>query len=280
MTWFDKLKDIIKIEIKELIKININTVNNPDPEVNHTLSADKKTLTINATKVEAEGKKKELFEALKEGVEQDDLLLIESKAECRIKDIRAKLKEGDIGTILKFYKDKIDENHWKALQASLYVRKVFEKREGSIDYLKKDLIKRFGDEGRIICNLCTSGYFDKDGYITQLYTEMSASSDFEPAKFGEEFKKIVTLSPFAEFVHKDMSEEELAGEINQKLSTYQKYGIRFLAIHGIGKQNVEKIRKIVDELEKQNPDLKPKIAQEENIIQVTIYFKIKIDIKK
>ena len=139
--------------------------------------------------------------------------------------------------------------------------------------MKKDLIKRFGDEGRIICNLCTSGYFDEGGYIKQLYGEMSASSDFEPAKFRGEFKKIVTLSPFAEFVYKDMSEEELAGEINQKLSTYQKYGIKFLAIHGIGKQNVEKIRKIVYELEEQNPDLKPKIAQEENIIQVTIYFK-------
>jgi len=61
MTWFDKLKDIIKIDIKDVINININIVNNPDPNVNHTLSADK--LTINATKVEADRKKKELFMA-------------------------------------------------------------------------------------------------------------------------------------------------------------------------------------------------------------------------
>ncbi len=69
-----------------------------------------------------------------------------------------------------------------------------------------------------------------------------------------------------------MTEEELSGKMLYKISTHKKYGIKFLAIHGIGKDNIAKIRNIIEELEMAMPDLKPKIAQDDNIMQVTIYF--------
>ncbi|MEK6921205.1 MAG: hypothetical protein AABX82_04940, partial [Nanoarchaeota archaeon] len=224
MTWFDKLKDFVKVEIKELIKININIINEPKTENVYTTSPDKKTVNINFAQINLQ-EKKEILKILKEGFDQDDILLIENKANYRIKDIRSKLKDGVIEEILNFYRGKIEEQHWRALRASLYVRKTFEGREGSVDQLKKDLVKRFGEEGKMISNLCTAGYFDKEGYISQLYKEIYASGNFEPSKFKEEFKKIVTLSPFAEFVYIDMTEEELCCQILYKISVHKKYGI-------------------------------------------------------
>ncbi len=67
----------------------------------------------------------------------------------------------------------------------------FDKLKDLVNIQIKDLTKKFGEEGKMISNLCTAGYFDPDGYISQLYKEMSGSPNFDLLKFKEEFRKIL-----------------------------------------------------------------------------------------
>ena len=68
-----------------------------------------------------------------------------------------------------------------------------------------------------------------------------------------------------------MSEGELSGEVNYKIQTHRRYGIKFLAIHGIGRNNIRKIHKIVQELEEET-DLRVMINQDRNVIIVKVLF--------
>ena len=66
-----------------------------------------------------------------------------------------------------------------------------------------------------------------------------------------------------------MESDELSGEIIHKIETHKKYGISFLAIHGLGKKNVKKILEIVHELEEEK-NLDIAINQQNYIIFVKI----------
>lgn len=269
MGWFDKLIDIIKLDLRgaNLFSPKIIIINRPDKEDKFLISEDKNKVSINYPLLDY--KEKELLkEGLKEGFEEKEVDLLEEKSGERVRDITQKIKCRRTQTILEFYKDKIPLLHWKALEASLYLRDVFE-QGGAVGELKKDIIRKFGDDGRNIANLCSAGYFEN--YIKRIYEEMSFIPDFTIEKFQDHFKTIVTISPFAIFVSKEMNEEELSGEIWYRLETYKRYGIEFLAIHGIGKNNIQKIRRIIQGIEDKK-NLNININQERNIIFVKIEF--------
>ena len=141
---------------------------------------------------------------------------------------------------------------------------------GNIKNLKLDIIKRFGDEGRNISSLCSAGYFE--GYIRQVYEEMSTTSSFTNEDFKRYFRTIVRISPFAIFVSEDKDKDELSGEILHKISVHKNYGVKFLAIHGIGYKNIQKIRKVVYDLH-QYFDSEPEYEEKSGIVLVKINFK-------
>jgi len=170
--------------------------------------------------------------------------------------------------ILAFYRDKIDPIHFKAMEASVYLREVFQEGK-DVTELKSDIIKKYGTQGKNITNMCSAGYFE--GYIREVYDEMSSDMDFKMNDFTKYFNVLVTTSPFAIFVHKEMGEDELSGLILHKIASHQKYGVSFLAIHGIGRTNVRKIKKIVVELDEKDEFTINK-QQNKNIILVKITF--------
>ena len=269
MRIFDKLKHIIKIDWRgfKFLSPNITIIQNTQNKDKIIVSKDENKILLNYPSLDEE-EKQLLIDSIKEGFENKESDLLEEKSEARVRDIKQKSELQSIKSVIEFYKDKISDEHWRALEASLYVREVF-RQEQPVRELKRNIIRKFGEDGRNISNLCTAGYFE--GYIKQVYEEMKFNPDFVIEKFQDYFKKIVSTSPFAIFVYRDMSEEELSGEIIHKLETYQKYGIKFLAIHGIGKDNVKKIRKIVQEIEEER-NLTIEMAQEGNIIVIKIIF--------
>ena len=98
---------------------------------------------------------------------------------------------------------------------------------------------------------------------------MSSDPDFKLRDFSDYVDKIATLNPFAIFVYEEMNEKNLSGLIYHRIKSHQKYGIRFLDIHGIGGANVEKIDNVIKEMPKKENF---EINRRPNAIQVRINF--------
>lgn len=206
---------------------------------------------------------------LKKDFDEHDTTFIEEDAKEKVDDIKQKLELKTTKDVLNYYKGKISDWHLRILEASLYLREKF--NEGTcIDLMKRDIVNSFGDEGRNICNLCTAGYFD--GFIKELYEEMEKEPGFSIEKFRRKFRKMVRDTPFAVFVHQFKEEESLKGEITSKLEMFQAYGISHLAVHGIGKDNVKKILKVVHEMEYERDDINVGIFKESGVIHAKIGF--------
>jgi len=257
----DKLKSFIDANFSHFITVNINT--NPRSKEKIETTDDGKTVKLNLSAFTPE--EKEELKKLLLAEHEDGKKLFEEKSSEHLEDIAQTFSLSSTHEILDFYKDKISDYHLEALEASLVLRNAFRRGE-NVDDLKEDIKIRFGDVGNNIANLCTAGYFE--GYIKNVYEEMSKQPDFRVHAFRDYFNKIVSLHHFAIFVSRDMRSDELEGTVRTKLNAYKKYGIRFLDIHGIGKQNVEKIKQLHAMLEAE--DMQISINQVGNIIHLRV----------
>jgi hypothetical protein len=269
MSFLERLKDIIGIDIHHLVNVNVTIINNKDSKDKTLFSEDKKTLKINLAALESR-EWEELKPALKQSLEEECTTFLETGAEQRVEDIRQKLELKTTKDVLGFYEGKIPSIHYKALEASLYLREAFRSGE-NIDEMKKDIIHKFGLRGRNICNLCSTGYFE--GYLTDLYNEMRKQTGFANWRFVAAFEKIVDEVPFTVFVSQFQGKEQIKSEIDSKLTKFHSYGIGYLAVHGIGADNVRKIQEIIKEITEKRTDIKTEMSIESGNIKVEIMFK-------
>jgi tRNA(Ile)-lysidine synthase TilS/MesJ len=68
-----------------------------------------------------------------------------------------------------------------------------------------------------------------------------------PEQFKRLYELIVPKSIIAVFVYHDMRKEDIKKEIDLKIRLCKKYGVPFMHIHGIGKNNTKKIKEILAE---------------------------------
>jgi hypothetical protein len=153
--------------------------------------------------------------------------------------------------ILIFFKKIISEDDFLALETSLYLRYLFTKKEfTSVKKIKKDIIYKFGDRGKNICNLCSAGYFDR--LLKEIYNS-------DKTKDKKEFKKIyeliITNIILAIFVNSTMEFNQIDLEITNKIYANKKYGINDLYIHGLGFKNIKNIKNWINK-NKQNITIK------------------------
>ncbi|MEK7513870.1 MAG: hypothetical protein AAB580_03185, partial [Patescibacteria group bacterium] len=99
--------------------------------------------------------------------------------------------------------------------------------------------------------------------------EMSKLPKFTPESFLKVYEEIVLNYPFALFVHHEMSGKDIEESISKKIDLMRKYGISEFNIHGIGGENVEKIKKVIENL-KIKGRLKKSVKEEGNIIVVKL----------
>ena len=148
------------------------------------------------------------------------------------------------------------------------MKNVFERGE-NVSNLKDDIVTRYGDRGRNICNLCSAGYFTSQ--IKPLYEEMYSQPDFSLNKFLAIYEIIVTESPYAFFINSWMSDKQAMDEVLKRMEVSRRYGIKYLNIHGIGRENTEKIATLLKELAPQLTQT-PEITRGERFIAVKIWF--------
>lgn len=268
MTWFESLKEFINvtfhIKVNIPINIHINSNNISKPIEYNELD---NLLTINLKKLDASDLQR--FGDIVEASHNEGTAILEEQSRDRIIDIKTKEKSTDVQQLLAYFQGKIPVYDYTILRQAVYVKKLFDDGGNSelIYRLKGEIGKKYGQRGLNICNLYGSGYFGTT--IKKVYKEtINQGKEI----FLQKYDVIINEAAFAVFVSGNMSLYDVRNNIEERIERNIKYGIKVVTIHGIGKNNVEKIVEVITQLEKKKSNFKKQIDINRNIILARLLF--------
>ena len=262
MGWLETLKAIFNLEINSpIISVNITKNSNNPEQKQYYYDPNEKRLDINLSNLSNDNREK-IGKLVKDHINDGKLLLENrtSKLLHRLNDFR---KSKTHVAVLDFFKNLIPLTDYEALEASLFLRHIFTLK-GDVTKLKRDIRERFGERGKNIANLCTAGYFEQ--FLIPLYNSSKE-------RFFELYDVIVSKSPVAVFVHENMQEEQIISELRSKVEISKRYGIKFIHIHGIGNNNVFRVKQFIREQRDYIGFFDKDIYEKENIIIVELIIK-------
>lgn len=267
MRILDKLKSLIE---KLCVDKSFNIFSN-NTTVNLHISGDspKKVvvegnrIVINPIKLSDPGA---LQDIVRIGIMDDNIPLLSQATADIIKDVREHGGEGK--DIVDELSSIINPQDIIALRAAYLIKARHERGEDISNY-KDDLVRNYGERGRKISNLCSSGYFEKQ--IILILHEMKEAGNFSKEKFLERYNLIVEEEAFSVFTHLHMSEKELYQSVIQKLERNRSYGVSYVNIHAIGQSNIKIVHATLRSIEEKQPGVQ--IVQEERVAN-TIFVRL------
>lgn len=268
MSFLGKLKTIFHVDfpkLEALVKVQIFNNSN-----GNKIECDNKTGTLKINYAQLTESEREKVSPIVKEIYEVSGHILEEDSDKLIEDFKQKEKSASVQEVINYFKDKIPDTDLKILRAALYLRE--RDRAGyNIVNLKFAIRTRYGRRGNNITNLCTANYFED--WLRPLYENL-LKDKVNPESAKETYLKIysniVEELPWTVFVSVKNSIEAIRAEVETKIDANLKYGIEFLNIHGIGGHNIEKIRTVVDELEKSYPDLQKSIQEENSRIFVRL----------
>ncbi|MBI4152669.1 hypothetical protein HY495_03085 [Candidatus Woesearchaeota archaeon] len=200
---------------------------------------------------------------------QEEVFLIDDSSQTTQK-IKQNLPDDNDESLLKFYKDKLKPEWYKALEASIILRNAFKKGH-DITELKRDISRRYPLFGNNLCNLTTERYFDD--HFKKLYESMIDEEDFDILIYQRKVEKIITSLPYTVFVTRHKTYDQLSGEVAFKLEKLKRYGTGRLLLHGIGRENVSTTLNLLGEYKTERTiTIQEEINFKETIITATLIF--------
>lgn len=271
MLLFDKLKQLFKfdISISDSFNIHINKNSNNTSEP-WGYNESTKQFLINLDKISGEDLKNVKY-LLSESL-NEDFTFLEQTSDERVNDIIETEKDEGTHKLLTFFSNKIPKNDFDALRSAVYIRTLFTRGTDydTIYRLKGEVIKKHGKRGLNICNLCTSGYFEK--LLIPLYKEIEKSPTFSNDKFDKVYNTIIDEEAFAVFIKSSTPISEVRNVIETQINRNSKYGIKYVNIHGIGYENISKIKEVISTIKISSLDIHKEIEINEKIILATLSF--------
>lgn len=238
MAFIQRLKSIIPTSIAKNLsgyEIRLDFTNKGPEGKDYLVNKSKKQVVIfvkGLTSLRADSLKKAIIDCFhKENaqfveVSKHDLL-----------DRLYKYNDNGDNQILNFFKPPIlAQLDWEALRDSLFLRNEF-KHHHPINSLKQDIILRYGERGNTISNLCTAGYFEET--MIPLYNS-------DPKEFWTYYDLALNKGITALFVNHSMTIDKVGDEIKRRLESGKLYGLKYIHIHGIGDENIKKIKTCIE----------------------------------
>lgn len=176
-----------------------------------------------------------------EHVQVDGRPVLEQTAAGTIEDFSSQDK---YQSEIAFFQGKIPHQDMIILRAAYYLRTVHE-RGDNVKELKASITQRYGQRGSNISNLCSAGYFES--YIRPLYDTLSGREGFTLSMFQENYDFIIDNYPFAFFVNGQQDLADLTQKIIDKLLFNRRYGLHKLTIHAIGRDNIAKVKQLLED---------------------------------
>lgn len=243
---------------KNITNINIETLILNNNSTDEPLSIDnEKRLLLNMGRIEEEN---EIYNLLKQIPQKKGNRLIESKTYNYITKLYNHNSEIDY-SLVRFFENQIPTEDYEILKAAQFI--ISKKNFENLKDLKYKLKKRYGEKGNRIVNLLNAKYFNM---LKEVYNHA-------PENFEKLYRQLVYEGVSTIFVcnYTDI-EKELESNIS-KINNF-KLHFRFVHIHGLGKNNVEKIQIFLDHNEEKS-DEDPKyiikiIISKQNIIVIEV----------
>lgn len=270
MSWVDKLKGLFP-NLRSIVSFTLN-INSNNRNKKVELNDSSKQVTINLQKLNQEEKEK--LKSIISSAVQEDKILLEQKPKAIIEEFSSEDKSDETQKIISFLRPLVPSADIIIWRASLYMRKHFKERKKDVADLKAEISQRHGTRGNNIANLCTAGYLET--ILLPLHEALKeAEGDEEKTKerFRNLYTSIIADLPFTIFVSSRMKEEDIEKKIMDKMTRNLKYGTKFLNIHGIGRNNIAKIRETISKIEEKHPSVNKTISEENKIIFAKLRFK-------
>ena len=247
------------------VNITLFSNNSTSTDNRQVFDESKRTLKVNLASLSPQ-EREQYKKFLKDAIEADFVILDQKSAEI-VKDVQAHPHEVDPNDIVGYFRNKVTPQDLNTLRAGLYIMKSF-KSGKPVDNLKQGIRAKYGPRGINIVNLAGAGYFEKE--LKPLYEALKVEENDEVVakeKFTKIYNKIVDECPFMVFVNRNMATNELKRIIIQKFESNVQYGIKYLKIHGIGRQNIKTIRETVTKIEEEKKiEYRKQIEEDDNII--------------
>lgn len=271
MKILDNLKKIFEAKFSDILNNTKITIFDFSRNTNNTLEIkNESTLSIDLSKVTLEEKNKIKRDVIDVAIQEENEPFLSDKSKEKTEKIKENLPKDDDQQLLKFYRDKLPLDLYKALEASLVVRNVF-KNKGDIQELKKDIMREYPEFGKNLCNMTTEGYFHE--HFKELYDSMILEEDFDIIDYQKKVRKIVVSLPYIVFVTRYKKFDEIAGEVEYKYRRLKKYGTGKLRLHAIGKDNVMTVFKILNSYKNnKNIEIDIEVNDSQTVITATLRF--------
>jgi hypothetical protein len=269
MGFLEKLSAIVSIknDLSKLKDLTIKLIGDKNTVGLINVTKNEIHLNVNSDEIKDPEKRKQVLALIRDEVHIEERPVLEAQASEVVRQISSVTDDSEL---LDYFKGKIPSTDLAILRAALLVRGLH--RQGKpVDGYLSDIRYRYGQHGANIANLCSAGYFES--YIQPMYEELSTRPNFDHEMFAGNYKLIVDSAPFAVFVNRSDSVEDLLTQVVQKLEFNKMYGLKRLNIHGIGHDNVEKIEKLLrsEPLQKHFTS-DPERLVEGNVINATIFY--------
>lgn len=271
MILFEKLKTIFEGKFGDVFsnnKITIFDFSRNNEQVIEVKDGNRLALDLSRASEEEKKKIKEHFLDLIIQ-RQEEVFLIDDSSQ-KTQKIKQNLPDNDDELLLKFYKDKLKPEWYKALEASIILRNAF-KNGHDVTELKRDISRRYPLFGNNLCNLTTERYFDD--HFKKLYESMIDEEDFDILIYQRKVERIITSLLYTVFVTRHKTYDELSGEVAFKLEKLRRYGAGRLLLHGIGRENVSTTLTLLGEYKAEKSiTIQKEINLQETIITATLIF--------
>ena len=263
MGWFDNLKSVFNIDSANIQDAGIKILSG------NTVKVQNVHISIDAAHINQD-KILELKEILRAAVaessSQDGYLVASPPTEEKLELITEFNKSDPDPQITKFVVSNIPQKDQSIWLAALIIRKHFQEKK-SVAQLKEDIRMRFPVKGANISNLCSAGYLET--HIIPLHEYLVGKLNDE-RRFIQVYDTIVNEMPYAVFASHFKTQQELKAELVKKIRDVRQNGWKRVSVHGIGAENVQKIKKTMIEVESECSEVEStEIEADQQVIKVT-----------
>ncbi|MFA5157864.1 MAG: hypothetical protein WC451_01560 [Patescibacteria group bacterium] len=172
---------------------------------------------------------------------------IEPSADLTCLDYAKISSDQEYQSIVGFFRNRLPQVDLNLLETALYLRKVYKSGDRErCKLLKTQIISRYGTRGANLSNLCTAGYLENS--IIPLFKELDKEKWLEPEKFRSIFYDLIDSYPTAVFVYQGMTDDDINNKIFKKIRENVEFGLLYLTIHGIGKDNIKTVKRVLQRI--------------------------------
>lgn len=262
--------------LAKLIPKNINfspslTINmvkiNSDNASTDAVTFHKDQLIINDATKQGQELAAKIIKQLPSHIQHNDVVLEDANLE-NYQGIDKELSTSGFKKQFDSFKKIIPKHDLPILEIAILVKIKYQAGE-NVSIIKSQAVQRFGPRAGMICNLYSSDYFDT--LVKPLY-EAVANGEMGLDEYLSTYETLVTESPLAMFVGVGTPAEKVKQRLVEKIETNKAAEVGYLNIHGIGKQNVRLIERLLED-----GDIKAMFTEDPTIqltgvaIKVTVY---------